>query len=207
MNRWFSRHGQQVRHGELAQHDDPLYHRKGLDTTGQNYIFHKREAESAAGGWAWIFSSIIDSIWIEERAAQNCQGKPEWRFFLTLGMGAMSAWGYIFQRGFLELLDCWYHRERIHPTGQKLHFVTTHWLKTLQHPLHISVFWLSNVNYLRKQAKFNSLYKLIPTKSKLFDQKKNMYVIDIYIYNHEPCRCTFLLRQKPQKTDEEPRQA
>ena len=108
------------------------------------------------------------------KAAQNCQGKPKWRFFRTLGMGAMSAWGYIFQRGFLELLVCWYHREGFHPTGQKLHFVTTHWLKTLQHPLHISVFWLSNVNYLRKQAKFNSLYKSMPTKGKLFDQKKNM---------------------------------
>lgn len=76
--------------GELTQHDHPLYHKKGFETVGQNYIFHKRESESAAGGWAWIFSGIIDFIWIEETAAQNCRGKPKRRFFRTLGMGARS---------------------------------------------------------------------------------------------------------------------
>lgn len=171
MNSWFSRHGQQVRQGELAQHDDPLYHKKGFDTPGQNYIFHKREAESAAGGRAWIFS--VSLILFELRKGLHKTARENQRD------GFFVRWQWML--GVLELLICWYHRERVHPTGQKLHFVTTHWLKTLQHPLHISVFWLSNVNYLRKQAKFNSLYKLMPTKGKLFDQKKNMYVIYITI--------------------------
>lgn len=171
-------------------------------------------AASTTGGASTTWSPVVsqERVWYtgtklhlsQERGGVRC-----WRtglnifryhwFYLNWGNGLFVRWQWVL--GVLELLVCWYHRERIHPTGQKLHFVTTHWFKTLQHPLHISVFWLSNVNYLRKQAKFNSLYKLMPTKGKLFDQKKNMYVMYIYIhkYNHEPCRCTFLLRQKPQK--------